>query len=372
VRIRESKRSFARGELIQVIARGAARITPPCPYLGQKGQSPCGGCPWQHVTIEAQLSAKEEIVQRALAHSGVEVRPIRRAPQALEYRTRARMLGRRGMIGFSARRAHAIVPIENCIALEPLLDRAMQAARHVLAGWIGEDGTLSGWCAGDRVQLSVEAGAHANHKKLRGAAASLLGHEGIVGVLIRGQAPLGESLVEEAGHLSSAAGFQQANRAQNDELRRLVKTAAAAQGARVLELYAGDQRQIAGEITVAGGGVAVEGDTAACARLRRNVNDPRWSIRAQSARLALDELGAAHASFDVMVLDPPRSGAAEAIDGITQLSPKRVVYVSCDPMTLARDLKRLAVAGFHARVAWPIDMMPQTSHIEVVCLLTRG
>jgi 23S rRNA (uracil1939-C5)-methyltransferase len=117
--------------------------------------------------------------------------------------------------------------------------------------------------------------------------------------------------------------------------------------------------------------MAVEGDAAACARLRRNLDDARWEIRQQPAGRAVLELAAAAARFDVAVLDPPRAGAADALDGIARLGPERVVYVSCDPMTLARDVERLAAHGLRARVAWPVDMMPHTSHVEVVCSLER-
>lgn len=75
--------------------------------------------------------------------------------------------------------------------------------------------------------------------------------------------------------------------------------------------------------------------------------------------------------FDVVLLDPPRAGAADVLDGVAMLSARRIVYVSCDPMTLQRDLMRLADLGYRAVRARPIDMMPHTSHIEVVCLLER-
>jgi len=75
--------------------------------------------------------------------------------------------------------------------------------------------------------------------------------------------------------------------------------------------------------------------------------------------------------FDAIVLDPPRQGAAEAIDSIIRLAPKKIVYVSCDPATLARDAEKLIAAGYTADGAWPIDLMPQTSHVEVVLRLVK-
>jgi 23S rRNA (uracil1939-C5)-methyltransferase len=364
-RIVDSKRSFARAELVTVLEPGATRVTPPCPYVAQ-----CGGCPWQHVAAEAQLLAKQEIVRRALAKSGAEVRPIAGAPAWLGYRTRARMSARGSIVGFSGRRSHTLVAIDGCVALDPALDRALQLGRRTLGPLLGEDGALLGLSAGDRVHLAVEPGAGSDGRGLGAAAARLLGQEGIVGVLVRGQPPVGEALLAVDGHRGSAAGFAQANRAQNERLRALVSKAARPAGARVLELYAGDGNFTRDLAALAAEGVAVEGDAEACARLRINLGHPRWTVRQQPAGRAADELAAAHSRFDVVVLDPPRAGAAEALAGIARLAPERIVYVSCDPMTLARDLERLSNHGFLARVAWPVDMMPHTSHVEVVCLVT--
>jgi 23S rRNA (uracil1939-C5)-methyltransferase len=75
--------------------------------------------------------------------------------------------------------------------------------------------------------------------------------------------------------------------------------------------------------------------------------------------------------IDAIVLDPPRTGAADAIAGIAKLAPRTIVYVACDPATLARDATRLVAAGYRADRAWPIDLMPQTSHVEVVATLVR-
>jgi 23S rRNA (uracil1939-C5)-methyltransferase len=88
-------------------------------------------------------------------------------------------------------------------------------------------------------------------------------------------------------------------------------------------------------------------------------------------RVLAQIIGRGKDTFDAIVLDPPRSGAAEAIEGITKLAPKRIVYISCDPATLARDAGRLVEAGYRTERAWPLDLMPQTSHVEVVMQLAR-
>jgi len=375
----ESKRRYARAELVRVIEPGA-RVAAPCPLAAT-----CGGCPWMHVEGSAQLAAKEEIVRHALAKSGAQVLPILPAPAWLGWRARAKMTARGQAIGFQARRSHRVVDVPACPALDPRLDAAMQLARGALRGALGEGGTLAGLISKDgRVHLAIESGSGAP-EELIARAAPLEGQAGIEGVVVRtadATRHLGAPLIDlGGGHHGSAEGFAQANDAQNDVLRGLVKswaTPSSEEPTRVLELYAGDgnfTRDLVRRARV----VAVEGDRDAAARLVENLRTQiargigtldRWSVRAESAATAVRRL--ADERFDVIVLDPPRSGAADAIDHLGALGAQRLVYVSCDPMTLARDLARLATQGYRAIKAQPLDMMPHPSHIEVVTLLEKS
>jgi len=386
VRIGETKKNWARGEVVRVIEPGR-RIEPPCPY-----QSTCGGCPWMHVDVAAQLEAKQEIVERALAKSDAHVEPILPAPELYGYRRRAKMTARGPAIGFTGRRSHRVVDVEKCIALDPRLDVAMQAARASLHGLIGDGGTLSGLVAADgKVHLTVESEGARAPETLADHAAALLGRENIVGVGVRAGGTrrfYGEARLElEPGMLASAAGFAQANAQQNRALRRLVLEwslpgPADEQGElpRVLELYAGDGNFTC-ELVRRARVVAVEGDADGAARLVDNLraavprvgapSTNRWSVRPEPSDLAARKLAQAGETFDVVVLDPPRAGAAECLESLVALAPARIVYVSCDPMTLARDVMRLEGLGYKAVRAQPVDMMPHTSHIEVVCLLER-
>jgi 23S rRNA (uracil1939-C5)-methyltransferase len=353
VRVTEDKRSFVRAELVRVETPGA-RVVPPCPLVER-----CGGCPWQHVTVPAQLEAKQAIVTRALAKLGAEVRPIAAAPADLGYRMRARLTARRGAVGFQARRSHEVVDVDRCLALEPALDAALQEARRALGRIVGEEGSISGLVRDGAVELAVASGAGADQRALAAAARALVGAAGIVRVTVDDPS-------------APAAGFAQANEAQNELLRRLVHDAAEARGRRLLELYAGDGNFTRALLADAAGGIAVEGDAHAGARLRAALAaTPTWKALAEPAGRAVDRLARAGERFDVVILDPPRAGAADTVDGIIALGPERVVYVSCDPMTLARDAARLAAAGLVPRVAWPVDMMPHTWHIETVLLLSR-
>jgi 23S rRNA (uracil1939-C5)-methyltransferase len=350
-RVVEDKRSFVRAELVRVVAAGAARVVPPCPIVDR-----CGGCPWQHVDGAAQLAAKQAIVERALGKLGARVEPIAPSPQALGYRTRARMTVRAGAVGFHGRRSHQIVDVDACIALDPALDAAMQAARRALGPLLGEEAAIAGLVHARGVEVAIKSGTRGGDaRRLRPAAAALVGQAGIVAITI-----------DDPG--APAAGFAQANAGQNATLQRLVREAARADGKRVLELYAGD-----GNFTTllgASGGVAVEGDRPAVERLRRRAL-PGWEVLSMSAEPAVAKLARAGERFDVVVLDPPRTGAADVVGTLARFGAERIVYVSCDPMTLQRDLATLSRLGYAPRVAWPVDMMPQTWHVEVVVLVEK-
>ncbi len=381
VRVTESKRNYGRSELLRVLEPGA-RVTPPCPLAAT-----CGGCPWMHVEDHAQLAAKEQIVKHALAKSGCEVLPILGSSAWLHYRVRARMTARGGALGFLSRRSHRVVDVQTCAALDPRLDAALQAAREVIAAALGEGGTVGGLVSNDgRVHLSIEAGQGAVLETLADQTAVLIGRAGIEGVVVHAgdvsRYHGSRRLTLEGGFQASAEGFAQASAGQNEVLRAIVKEWAVPSSEdappRVLELYAGDgnfTRDLVRRARV----VAVEGDRDAAARLVDNLRSgmprgmgtlDRWSVRAEPAATAVSRL--AGEKFDVVVLDPPRTGAAEAIFGIADLAAPRIVYVSCDPMTLARDSARLAEAGYRALKAQPIDMMPHTSHVELVCLLEKS
>ncbi|MDB4964676.1 MAG: rRNA m(5)U939 methyltransferase [Myxococcales bacterium] len=354
-RVTESKKSFVRAELLRVVTPGAARVEAPCPIVDR-----CGGCPWQHVDLGAQLAAKQAIVVRALGRSGADIMPVAASPAALGYRTRVRMTARNGAVGFAGRRSHAIVDVERCIALDPILDEAMQAVRRSVGALVGEEGALSGLVQGGVVEIALASGRGADQERLQKSARALVGQRHIARVSVDDPS-------------APAAGFAQANAAQNEVLRRLVREAARAEGARVLELYAGDGNFTRDLAAATERGVAVEGDRPAVARLQAKLKAlPGWQVAGEPAVRAVERLVRDGERFDVVVLDPPRAGAADVVDGIAKLAPARIVYVSCDPMTLARDVATLGARGYRARTAWPVDMMPQTWHIEVVCLLQRA
>ena len=387
VRLTESKRSFARGELATLVEPGPSRVAAPCSV-----QDRCGGCPWQHVAAPTQHEAKLDIVRRALGRTEAVVLPLIVAPASLGYRTRVRLTLRDTHLGFLGRRSHDLVEITSCIALDPRLDAAVAVARTVLGPHLGsahvgaEDGHLEGLVAPDgRVHLGLELARVPG--PLLAAAETLPGQAGIIGVALRWprhHRVFGESELEvEPGFFGSAAGFAQANHAQNQILRRLVSDALFADSGdedlRLLELHAGDGN-FSRDLVKRARLCAVESEPRASQRLLENLrraaprlpSEPsRWTARNESAERACTLLHAAGERFDLVLLDPPRVGAEELMPLLPALAPRRIVYVSCDPMTLGRDVGILEKHGYRAVSAQPIDMVPHTSHIETVVVLDR-
>ena len=256
------------------------------------------------------------------------------------------------MLGLYAPGSRKLIRLTSCSQLEDGLDAAMA----LLFGSSLPDGEVA--------VVRGESGAVAiGIEKPWRAAGQLVGRADIVGV-IAGDVTYGEPVIElEPGLWGGPWDFAQASLAGN---RALVATARAALGVgpgTLLELYAG-----AGNVTRGfrdDGWVVTPSDGALPAK-------PPAGFEVGAVGAVLERLATAGRTFDAIALDPPRTGAAEAIDGMLRLAPRTIVYVSCDPATLARDAERLVTAGYRAERAWPLDLMPQTSHVEVVLRLSRG
>ena len=344
VRLVHETKSFARGELVEVIEPGPDRVTPPCEHFVRG----CGGCAWQHVAYPAQLAAKQAIVAGALRKlEGLVVHPIASPAPPLGWRRRARFHVANGKTGLYKRASRDVLPIRNCPQLEPALDAALaEVARST-----PPDGELALLLASGAPKGADARIAIAAERAWRGAA-RLVGRAGIAGV-IAGTESHGEPLLEiEPGLFGSPNDFAQASVTGNAALIEVARAAIGTGPGTLVELYAG-----AGNLTrafIADGWNVIASDVVAPAR-------PPARFEVGPA----DEVLARIARADAIVLDPPRAGAAEAIAGILRVRPARIAYVSCDPATLARDAGHLADA-YRATDAWPLDLMPQTAHVEIV------
>ena len=376
VRLTEEHPSYSRGEIVQVLQEGPGRRLPPCPAFGT-----CGGCQWQQLAYDRQAVSKSDILARILSEAAVqELKPLTKAPVELGYRRRVRLHFRktrqRLWLGYFRRHSKELVDVPDCALLQPVLQRALALCRDRLERVSEARGSLvllAGALAETHLSLRLEEGHLADPS-------SFLADPIVGGLVQQGGrvTPFGRDAVNlaplpEAPLWATAAAFAQANSEQDQLLRHRVARWAEAKDRRVLELFAGignltrELAQHASEV------VAVEASAPATELLRRNVLAlPRpVQICEEEASAALERLLAARERFDVAVLDPPREGHAHAVDRLGKLGPERVIYVSCDPMTLARDLNILAKHGYVSRQAQGQDMMPQTFHIEAVVRLDR-
>lgn len=348
-RLVHATKSFARAELESVEEPSPERVAPPCPRFADG----CGGCTWQHVSRAAQLAAKQAIVTGALRKlTGLVVHPVADPAPSLGWRRRARFHVSHGAVGLFVLGTNTVLPIDHCPQLEPALDAALAAVRAASP----PDGELS-LLAGQGGAVVVAA------SRAWPGAAGLVGTAGIIGV-VAGTATHGTPTIElEPGLWAGPTDFAQASAAGNAALIARTRAALGAGPGTLVELYAG-----AGNVTralVADGWRVLATDGVAPPRA---LALPDVEHRVGPVAEVLEGI---IGPVDAVVLDPPRVGAADAIDGIVRLSPRVIVYVSCDPATLARDLERLVTAGYRATEAWPIDLMPQTAHVEVVVHLAR-
>jgi 23S rRNA (uracil1939-C5)-methyltransferase len=358
--VREKER-VAWGELLAVERRGPDRVEPPCPLFGR-----CGGCQWQHVTLQAQHAAKKTIVERAL---GVTIEGVVAAGPPFGYRDRAKLAvgdavqpdGRRA-VGFRARRSNEVVDVPACPLFSTALGSALPAIRALGAQLP----------PGAEIELQAgEEGVHVNVAHVDGPGAAHARREidrlnaaGVVGLALAGKPTLGlpEVNAAEAGGAPlpiPAGGFAQAGRAGNQTLVATVIAAVGGEPGVVLELYAGSGNFTRHLVPVAARVHAADADPAAVARGRRAAPGAAWSGQ-------VPDLIA-----DVVLLDPPREGADAPNLRAALRARRRIVYVSCDPQTLSRDARRIVAAGFRLVRAVALDLMPQTFHVEVVASFDR-
>jgi 23S rRNA (uracil1939-C5)-methyltransferase len=366
------------GRLLQVLSPSPDRVEPSCPLAER-----CGGCPLMTLAHPAQLEHKRGLVARALAgltRPGLEVM-LEAEPNPLHYRRRARLAfhgggsGRPGLLGYRLPASRELLDVTACAVLEPALEAALSVLRAGLLPELHGRGELSLSLGREgRAVVQVEA-ERAQPPTAYRAAERLAAELGGLSLAVEGGAPArwGSSLQEQtdagAGFALSAPadGFAQANSAVNARLVARVRELAEPAGARILELYAGHGNLTLPLAAAAAELHAVEADAQAGQALRANLAAHGLAHTRVSIGPAERHVGSG--PLDVVVLDPPRAGAREALDPILARRPARIVYVSCQPPTLRRDLQQLAAGGYQVDAAVALDMFPHTGHVEAVVRL---
>jgi 23S rRNA (uracil1939-C5)-methyltransferase len=396
-RVLEEKPGFVRAEAHKVLQASPERTTPHCPYFGE-----CGGCHYQHAGYESQLRIKTGILGETLQRiGGIEVPPIQEHPSApWHYRNRTRVKVRGGdkfALGYFRGNSHTLLPVEHCPISSPLINRALAAVwqlghAHMVADVLVEIEFFAN-AADNQLLLEFtlpdQYWTHSRQPSLAEFVTELR-HllpevAGVVAFRTTAQGPLvreevpqqlretfgADELVYDTGGCEyhvSAGSFFQTNRYLTTTLLDLVTTGRTGDAA--LDLYAGTGlfalplSQSFREVT------AVEAAPFSFHDLRRNTpsNVEAHRETTEDFLARMDET----TEFDLVVVDPPRAGLGEktAAD-LSRLNTSQITYVSCDPATLARDLKVLLAAGFRVDQMHVVDLFPQTYHIESVTQLVR-
>ena len=381
----EEKERFSVGEIARILIPSPARRTPPCPYAGQ-----CGGCSWQHLNYETQLKAKQQSVEDALQRigklSGYDLRPIIPAADEFHYRRRIRFqVGPGKELGFYGAASHDLVKIDACLIAGERLNGVIETLRRWARGTNTDIEHLEIVTGDEPNQTVVVAKATGDFiPRDEPAWANLIGMEGgIHGVIVAGRdwrRAWGEPRITAGlrGDLSpmvDADVFTQINAAGNQRiLDELLLAGDFQKSDRVLELFSG-----AGNFTLPMARqskrvVAVEGHRASVNNGKLNaqknaIENIQW-ICAPVPR-AVAEFQRRREQFTKIVLDPPRAGAKGMERDLSVLGAAKIIYVSCNPTTLARDLAALGKVGYKLGTVQPIDLFPQTFHVETLAVLER-
>jgi len=344
VRVERARDRFLIAKVEALLDPSPHRNDPACLVFGR-----CGGCTWQHVDYAAQLRAKLKIVRDAFERiAGLSLSAgLAITPSAAEYgyRSRARVFVEGGRVGFRRRRSHALCATDRCPVLAPALQDELAQLAHSESPSDGE------WelVAGRSADLEAPVTRALPLPATGGSRLWLAVGEDRIGV--------------------SPGVFVQSNAGLLDALSSAVARAAGT-GRRVFDLFCGAGFFTLGLARNFEEVLAVESNPVAAGDLEVNLREAgidNVRVRAGSVEAALDDLEIARLHPDRVVVDPPRTGLGEAVaEQIARAEPERIIYLSCDPATLARDLSVFDHYGYQLIDAQCFDLFPQTAHVETV------
>jgi 23S rRNA (uracil1939-C5)-methyltransferase len=357
----ESHKGFFRARLLEVIEPAPDRVPPRCRHFGA-----CGGCQFQHLTYASQVRAKESILREQLLRLGgipeAPIRPVIVSPNEWNYRNHIQGTPAGNRLGFFRAGSQEVLPIEECHLPEP---RLWELWNNL--DWEPGPGLRQiGFRAGDDDEMIVfegEAGQIPEVSVESDISAAWLDEQGAATYLAGG--PLRYEVLGRAFTVSPGSFFQ-INTAQIPVMvKTVLELADPARDETALDVYCGTGLFSAFLAARAARVIGIEESPSAAADFEVNLDAfDTVELYAASAEAALEAI-TAHP--DLAVIDPPRSGlSAPAMRALLSAAPGRVVMVSCEMSTLARDARLLARAGYRMTDLAPIDMFPQTSHLETV------
>lgn len=370
VHLLEEKRSFARAELLEVLEPSPQRIMPRCPHFGI-----CGGCHYQHMPYPLQLEAKQAILADQLARIGglreAPVQPTVSSPQEWYYRNNVQFhLSQEGKLGYQSMRTHTVLPIEVCFLPEEYINSIWPQLEVEPLPGLERIGLRQG---SEEEALLVLEGSQVELPEF------LVEELPVSAVYVTPDGPLllagSETIeIEVLGRkfIVSAESFFQVNTAQAAAMVEhiLVHTPLPTK-ATLLELYSGVGLFSAFLAPQVARLAAVESSPSSCRDFETNM-DEFDNVELYEAGVE-EVLPYIDLQPDVILMDPPRTGLGSQVTGmLLRFDAPILVYVSCDPSTLARDAKALTAGGYTLEKITPFDLFPQTYHIESISFWKRA
>ncbi|MCJ7602449.1 MAG: 23S rRNA (uracil(1939)-C(5))-methyltransferase RlmD [Desulfobulbaceae bacterium] len=402
VRPISKKKNYVEARVVKILQPSVERVNPPCPYFPQ-----CGGCDFQHIRSEKQTDLKNRILLEQLERSGLKqdsrsfLLPPLPSPEAFHYRQRIRLhVGKDGELGFHRNQSHEVKPISACLLARPqlndVLDYLINKSTFDKVAALTTSVELLLSPAEELVVILMHMSRRprpAERKVLEELAAGSSNIKNVV-VAATGSAIADVFPGNKAGdeqpllYFSHAlpdgdsirmtiepGGFCQVNSDQNDNLVALViEWAKLDLRHKVLDLFCGMgnfslplARQVRSVI-----GMDLQRSAIRSAKRNAEINDIMNCTFSQNSAVAgTKSLAATGGKFDIALLDPPRQGCAEVIPYLSETGVAQIIYISCDPATLCRDLLLLEGEGYEVEKMKMVDMFPQTHHLETIVSLRR-
>ncbi|MBI5181190.1 MAG: 23S rRNA (uracil(1939)-C(5))-methyltransferase RlmD [Nitrospirae bacterium] len=393
VEIRTRKKDYAEAELIKILKPSPFRITPPCPIYHN-----CGGCQWMHMDYPFQVQAKREMLsetfKRILKTDDIAIQPLIPSSSPLNYRQRVQFKVQHEngnyQIGYYKRETHQLVDVDKCLLLRPLLNKALKKIREMLnSGKITQLENLEELhmhCSSDEMAMvfilyadEISKDTLNNlFKEIKEAVSEALG---IIFIdkykkrIIAGN-PFIEEELQGVSFRISADSFSQIDWEQNKSLVKLALDYIGSERYKNgLDLFCGIgnftlfiAKNADNVIGIDSGKTAI--DDAQYNSKKNLIKNTRFMYNDVKYRMA--SLLAEGSCFDLVLIDPPRNGVEkDSVNLIVKFQPSKIIYISCNPVTLLRDIAHFKAKGYEIKRLQAVDMFPQTYHIETVAELVK-
>lgn len=401
VKIEEVKRNYLRGRIENVLKKAATRVVPPCDYFGR-----CGGCHWQYLDYACQLDAKKKILRETISRIGGIEHPtcLETIPSSEAYHYRHRVKfhvrqDRKIKLGFFRERSREIIPIDECLLLHPRINEMIEPVENIIQAYFSHiyvrnvEIKINPHEAFAVIEILLEHETDENYNDF--IRALKIEVPDVYGVSIVRQ--MGESskrdnygnchtlfniprygtFPQETIPLKISEGtFSQVNFTQNQTLiSRVYQHLSPDKNEVLLDLYCGNGNLSLPFADLYKKAIGVELNEHSIEDIRNNLTGAgidNYEFLHMDSAAGLDRLLERGESVDTVILDPPRGGGKDIVERIIRLNPSKIIYVSCNPSTLARDIGFFLNGGYTLESTQAIDMFPQTYHVESISVIQRN